>query len=291
MKELLRKEKEAVKFIRNAYPLALDMDKNGFHLAFSGGKDSQALYHVMEESGCKFTAHMQVTSVDAPNLMSFVRKHYPKVQLHLPKENMYSLILRKGVLPMRQMRYCCQELKEHAGAGTCTCVGVRKYESVNRSKRFPIELNGKKGVEFDIDNGKLVQNNFSFDLFDVSSESVITCVKGNDKIILSPIYNWTNSNVWNYIRGNNIPYCELYDMGFHRLGCLFCPMASKKEKIKELELFSRLAEKVYIRAIQDLMIQGKYQEFNSAEEVFFWWISNSSRDKWLGTKRRQLNIR
>ncbi len=84
--ELLLKEKEAVKFIRNAYSLALDMNQNGFHVAFSGGKDSQVLYALMQETGCKFTAHMQVTSVDAPQLMKFVRANYPEVELHRPIE-------------------------------------------------------------------------------------------------------------------------------------------------------------------------------------------------------------
>ncbi|KAA6337106.1 hypothetical protein EZS27_014788 [termite gut metagenome] len=36
---LLQKEREAVKFIRKAYQLALSMSDEGFHVAFSGGKD------------------------------------------------------------------------------------------------------------------------------------------------------------------------------------------------------------------------------------------------------------
>lgn len=68
-----------------------------------------------------------------------------------------------------------------------------------------------------------------------------------------------------------MPYCDLYDMGFHRIGCLFCPMASVKEKRKELEMFPRFAEKVYIRAIRELMEQtGNYSNFDSPEQAFEW---------------------
>jgi hypothetical protein len=62
-------------------------------------------------------------------------------------------------------------------------------------------------------------------------------------------------------------------------------MSSSKEKAYEYKLFARAAEKIYISAISDLRSQGKYLEFDSAEDVFFWWISNKNRDKWLAKRR------
>jgi phosphoadenosine phosphosulfate reductase len=281
MNALIEKEKRSIQFIRNANDLALQMNNDGFHVAFSGGKDSQVLYHLMEASGCKFKAHMQITTVDPPQLMKFIRSSYKNVSLHLPKENMSKLIERKGILPMRDVRYCCQEYKEFAGAGTCTCIGIRKYESNQRAKRNSIEISGNKGINYEIEGGKLIQRKVQFDLFEVSSETIITCVKGSDKIIISPIFQWTNRDVWSFLKENNIPTCELYRLGFHRIGCMFCPMASKKEKRLELKLFGNFAEKIYIKSIRTLMNQGKYQEFRSAEDVFMWWISNTNRDEWL----------
>jgi phosphoadenosine phosphosulfate reductase len=198
---------------------------------------------------------------------------------------MKNFIIRKGMLPMRQHRTCCAEYKEPAGTGTCTCVGIRKYESRKRAKRNNVELFGKPGVAFDIKDERLVSEKPQFDLFDVSSETVVTCVTGKDKIILSPVFNWTDRDVWHYLNGNNIPACELYGMGFHRIGCLFCPMSSRKEKAHEYRLFKRAAEKIYIQAIAELMKRGKYPEFDSPEDVFFWWISNMNRDEWLAKKK------
>ena len=40
---LKRLTDDAIKFIQNAEKLALRMDERGFHVAFSGGKDSQVL--------------------------------------------------------------------------------------------------------------------------------------------------------------------------------------------------------------------------------------------------------
>ena len=283
---LKRLTDEAISFIRNAEKLALRMDERGFHVAFSGGKDSQVLLALFEMSGVKFHAEMQVTSVDSPNLMRFVREQYPNIKLNLPKRNMRELILSKGMLPTRQARFCCAELKEKAGAGCCTAIGIRKSESTNRAKRHPVEVIGHR-IGYDIVDGKLYQHQESWggQLFDNDQQSNVYCVGGKDKVTISPIFNWLESNIWDFIKGNNMPYCDLYDKGFHRIGCLFCPMASPKEKQRELSMFPRFAEKIYIRAIHELMEQGKYDQFDTPEQVFEWWISNQSSKEWLSNYR------
>lgn len=286
--KLLHKEHKAIEFIRKASDLALSMSDEGFHVAFSGGKDSQVLYHLMQLSGCKFTAHMQVTTIDPPQLMRFVRQQYPDVQLHLPQNNMRKLILEKRMLPNRRARFCCKELKEQAGAGTCTCVGIRAAESVNRAKRQPIEKESRRKPihkpVYEIEGTNLVEKVKGFDLFDMETETVVTCVKGTDKIILSPIFSWTDNDVWTFIRGNNIPYCHLYDEGHQRLGCLFCPMASKREKALMFKQFPRFAEKFYLPIIRQLMEMGSYASFDSAESVFDWWIGRDDMKTWYAKK-------
>lgn len=272
---------EAIQFIRNAEKLALRMDERGFHVAFSGGKDSQVLLALVEMAGVKYHAEMQVTSVDSPNLMRFVRKHYPQVKLNLPKRNMRKLILDKGMLPTRNARFCCSELKEQAGTGCCTCIGIRKAESVKRAKRHPIEVIGQR-IGYDIIDGKLhEQNSWGGQLFDNERPVNIYCVSGKDKVVISPIFDWTDSDVWEFIHKYKLPYCDLYDKGFHRIGCLFCPMALPREKTRELRMSPKFAERVYIRAIRDLMQEGKYDAFDTPEQVFQWWLSDKSAKEFL----------
>jgi phosphoadenosine phosphosulfate reductase len=90
----------------------------GYLLAFSGGKDSVVLKALADMSGVKYTAHYNVTSVDPPELVRFIREKYPDVAWEYPRYNdgkritMWNLIPRKYLPPTRVVRYCCSNLKE-----------------------------------------------------------------------------------------------------------------------------------------------------------------------------------
>lgn len=68
MSNLKDKIEYSIELIRKCEQMALEFDPdNGFYLAFSGGKDSQCLYHIAKMAGVKFKAHMNLTSVDPPS--------------------------------------------------------------------------------------------------------------------------------------------------------------------------------------------------------------------------------
>lgn len=70
----------SITLLRKSERMALELDpENGFYLAFSGGKDSQALYHIAKLAGVKFKAHMNLTSIDPPEVIRFVKRNYPDV--------------------------------------------------------------------------------------------------------------------------------------------------------------------------------------------------------------------
>nr|DAZ47046.1 MAG TPA: phosphoadenosine-phosphosulfate reductase [Caudoviricetes sp.] len=279
MNNLDKKITYSINLLRKAEPMALRLDpENGFYLAFSGGKDSQALYYIAQMAGVKFKAHMNLTSVDPPEVIRFVKRNYPDVELIKPKMSIYDMALKKHLIPTRTIRWCCAEFKEMSGAGKVTLTGIRKQESVRRSKREEVELAGHKfsGI---------------FDQWEEHTETMVTCVGGKDKILVSPIIYWTERDVWEFLNEVvKVPHCSLYDEGYRRIGCILCPMSNYKQKIKDCQRFPHARHK-WIQTIQKL-IDGGYinHNFQDAEFGFNWWISDKSFSKFYADEVLQQKI-
>lgn len=287
----------SVELLRKAEPLALKMNPDGFYLAFSGGKDSQVLYHVAQLAGVRFRAHMQITTVDPPELLSFVRRQYPDVQLHRPEINFYQLIIKKKALPTRVKRYCCKYLKEQAGIGTVTLLGLRAAESVRRAKRNEFEvLDGGYSGLFDTTEAEAQPDLFDAcptdtDQFNRATEWSHECIGGKDRLVLSPIFHWTTANVWEFIRSQRIEYCTLYDQGYTRVGCMFCPMASVKNKRRDLLRYPKVAAtiKKSIATLCETTDYGPDGLNKDPDEIFRWWISNEPVRTYLA-RRGQMKL-
>ena len=264
----MRKKIEySIDLLRKSEKMALRLDpENGFYLAFSGGKDSQALYHIAVMGGVKFKAHMNLTSVDPPEVIRFVKQQYPDVELIKPKMSIYDMALKKHILPTRTFRWCCAEFKEMSGAGKVTLIGIRKAESARRNKREEIstQIKGKRTEE-------------TFDQWSEHEEKMVTCVGGEDKILVSPIIHWTEQDVWEFLNDVvKVPHCELYDEGYTRIGCICCPMSQKRQKLREIRQYPHVKRR-WIQTIQKLIDEGYINHnFQDPEFGFYWWISGKS---------------
>lgn len=47
----------------------------------------------------------------------------------------------------------------------------------------------------------------------------------NERIKINPLIDWTEEDVWNYIKKYNVPYNKLHDKGFLSIGCACCTRA------------------------------------------------------------------
>jgi len=233
--------------VRDKVQMALDMlrefePEDGYYLAYSGGKDSTVLLDLARRGGVKFDAHYNLTTVDPPELVYFIRTQ-PDVVVESPEKTMWELIVEKRIPPTRTVRYCCQILKERGGSGRKVLTGVRRAESVKRSKRQQVE----------------------------------TCFKDGTKQYFHVIFHWSDEDVWEYIHSRNLPYCSLYDEGFKRLGCICCPMQGPDGMKKEAEKWPKFKAQ-YIRTFQKMLDKKiadglDVGEWRTGQDVWDWWVS------------------
>ena len=241
----------------------------GYYLAFSGGKDSQCIYHLAKEAGVKFDAHYNLTTVDPPELVYFIRDNYPDVIVDKPETSMWRLIIKNNGPPTRIQRWCCRELKEHGGEGRICVTGVRWAESTRRkANRAAFEvLESKK------------RGNYLFNDNDEDRRMFENCMQKGKRIV-NPIIDWEDADVWEYIHSRGLKYCKLYDEGFTRLGCIGCPMAGKN-RINEFKRWPKYKAQ-YIRTfdkvVKNRKAKGMKCTWETAEDLMNWWIYGSDKD-------------
>lgn len=271
--ERLRKKMlHSVELLQKAEKIALNYDaENGYYLAFSGGKDSQALFHMAQLAGVKSRGHMNLTSVDPPEVILFVKKNYPEVELIKPDKSIFQIAVEKQILPTMRVRWCCAEYKETAGAGKVTLIGIRKAESSRRAKRNEVEINNRKfsGNLDGLDEYRQEQKakrarrkskEQGVNITNAEEEQTLGCIHGKESLLISPIIYWTEKDVWEFL--NNVvkvPHCSLYDEGWHRIGCIGCPMSSAKQKRIENERYPHI-KRNWIKTIKAIRNGGYSKE-------------------------------
>lgn len=112
MEQLTHKIEHSIQLIRKAEPTALRYRAEGFYLAFSGGKDSQVLLRLTQLAGVAFTPQYNLTTLDAPENVRFIKEHYPMVEIVRPQRTFLQICRHHKMLPTQWTRFCCKELKE-----------------------------------------------------------------------------------------------------------------------------------------------------------------------------------
>lgn len=116
------------------------------------------------------------------------------------------------------------------------------------------------------------------------SEMVYTCFRTN-KTLVNPLINWTDDDVWRYIRNEKLPINPLYECGYHRVGCVGCPMKNYKGRVMDFARYPKYKER-YIR-IADRIVQKKKEKeskrgkgivFKDGLSYFKHWIEDPNVD-------------
>ena len=298
-KELQAKIDKSISILRSFEP-----QDEPYYLCYSGGKDSDTVRLLADMAGVKYELHNNHTTADAPETVRYIReimsaygelnyitgndgsrvaRYGDKGFIHYPKKTMWQLIVGGGMPPTRLTRHCCKTLKEGGGKGRLKVTGVRKAESAQRSKNAgQVQINtkpktnqklaNKLGVEYEVTpKGGIVLNMDNDD----SRRMVEQCFR-TSTVLVNPILDWTDKDVWDFLESQNCKSNPLYAKGYKRVGCIGCPMAGKEARLKELEDYPQYYN-MYLQSFKRMIDKHKYKwtadtKFTSPEAVMDWWM-------------------
>lgn len=283
MSELSEKVKASIERIRAFEP----RDGSGYYLAFSGGKDSVVCKALLEMAGSKYHAVYRVTSVDPPELVQFIKQKHPDVEREIPRYvngtpiTMWNLIPKQRFPPTRLARFCCRHLKEKGGDGQMVVTGVRWAEGINRKRNQGAvtvmgrnahkELGGDPNFSSTARGGVVLTNDN-----EESRRMIEQCYKRH-KTTLNPIIDWEDRDVWDFIHVERIPYCELYDEGRTRLGCIGCPMGNQHQRERDFARYPKYLTAYLNSFAKMLKVREEVGKPWKASDptptgVFKWWM-------------------
>lgn len=140
-------------------------------------------------------------------VMERVRQKYDvKIRSYFPDaEKVEKLEREKGFYSFRES---VENRKE--------CCGIRKVEPLGRALA---------GLEAWVTGLRREQSVTRTDVQKIEMD------EANGGILkINPLADWTNDEVWVYIKQNNVPYNKLHDMGYPSIGCAPCTRAVKPDE-------------------------------------------------------------
>lgn len=213
-----------------------------YHLCFSGGKDSIVLKDLADRANVKYQAIYNVTTMDPPPVLNFMREYHPDVKWDYPETSFVKQVGKRG-LPFRSTRWCCGDYKDRIFTGKTKLLGVRHDER---------RISGAVGL-------------------------TRICNRTGETAI-QPLWNWSNEDIWTYIHQRELPYCSLYDEGWTRIGCMCCPFASYTEKLQNYKrwpgLFHAIQRNVSRRWWTYWLPTNSpvTTRFRGPDDLYWWWF-------------------
>ena len=202
-------------------------------ISYSCGKDSDVILELAKMAGIPYRAIYKSTTIDPPQTITHAKEIGAEVIR--PKKSFFQLVSEHGY-PSRYARFCCSFLKEYKVCDRAI-QGIRRSESRNRAERY-------------------------------KEPEMCRVYSAKEKVkVYLPILEWTDQDVEEFIKERNIKCHPLYYRGGQfdvtkRLGCMGCPLQSRKKRIQEFKDNPKML-KAWIRAGQKYFLSDKYQKGKS----------------------------
>lgn len=253
-KDLDNKITQSILLIRHAYRHCKHRGLR-LELAYSGGKDSDVLVELCKMAGVWGTDVLRplhrCTTIDPSGTL----RHCLDVGVEImrPRKSFRDCIISSG-FPSRWYRHCCGSLKEFA-VEDYVLVGVRRSESTLRAKTY-------------------------------KEPEVCRTYNGRGKCVqFLPLLDWSDADVRDFVINRGIRCHSLYydgDGSFNvsrRLGCVGCPLASRKNRIADFERNPRFVRFWCKAGAEYLLRHDNCSARNNFRDVFEYFCCNLYFDK------------
>lgn len=243
-------------------------------ISVSGGKDSDLALYVVKKACERMNINFDDevlydvfnTTNDTAQTYLHIKKTLgiPISRIHSPKMGWYEWIreVKNWFIPSVLVRNCCTtfkegKLKEVMDKNTeyLTFLGMRKYESTKRSKYdwYLNEAMEKTGIKLNVPK---------------------------NWVRFLPIVEFKDEDVWLTILHLNIPFNQMYHLGYNRCGCLICPYASDYIDILTKEHYPNLYER------WAYAVEQNYHTYNIGRKTK-WTLEEWQKGKWKQGKSKE----
>lgn len=245
--------------VEHAKLLLQKADKQAFlkgqvvEIAYSGGKDSDVILELARMAGIRYEAIYKNTTLDPPNTIKHCKKN--GVTILRPKERFFQLVRKRG-FPSRFSRFCCGYLKEYKVYDVAV-MGIRRCESSKRAEMY---------------------------------KEPTACrfygSKKNHVEVFYPILEWSDQDVVDFIKARKLKVHPLYydeDGVFHverRLGCICCPLASRKKRLAEFEFYPNMVKAYCMAGQYFLDTHAKSPRLDKYDNAYEWLVCQLFTDSY-----------
>lgn len=167
-------------------------------LAASFGKDGVTLLHMLRDMQPDIEVVYLNTGYDFPETLAFMERLRKEWGLNIKEYRPLSSVEEQ------EQRFGADLYKTDPDR----CCGIRKVEPMVRALQdYDAWITGLRRDETEF-------------------RKYTRVVEKQDGIVkVNPLANWTEEDVWHYIRTNQVPHNPVYDKGYRSLGCQPCTLA------------------------------------------------------------------
>ena len=234
---------------------------NNVVISFSGGKDSSVLLHIARDLYPDIPAVFSNTGLEHPSIVQVVHGT-PNVQIVRPKKPFHVVVKQYGwpVISKTVARFVndCQNATDKnrntvtlRKTGRTSTGRICKSQQLSKKWFFLIDAPFKISDRCCYYLKKRPLERF-YKMSQLRPMVGIRKVESNrrDKLIKQlgcnmydikkpisyPLANWTEQDIWAYIKKYKVPYATAYDEGETRTGCVFCMFGIMYDKTRFVRL-------------------------------------------------------